>query len=82
MRRQGCVNALLDNRQLLEICDLDPGLEDMLAQVIDRLRLSARSYHKLLRLARSIADLEAANSIEAKHIAEAAACRRSEQKGV
>ena len=80
--RQGCVNALLDNRRLADICALDPGLEDLLAQIIDKLRLSARSYHKLLKLARTIADLEAADGIEAKHIAEAAACRRSEQKGI
>ena len=81
LSRQGCVNALLDNRRLIEICALEPDLEDMLARVIEKLRLSARSYHKLLKLARSIADLAAAERIGPTHIAEAAGCRRSEQKG-
>jgi magnesium chelatase family protein len=78
LARQGCVNAQLDNRRLLQVAVLDADLEKMLAQAIDKLDLSARSYHKLLKLARSIADLAAEDRIAAGHIAEAISCRRSE----
>lgn len=80
LARQGVVNARLDNRRLLEVCRLDAGLEQMLAQAIDKLGLSARSYHKLLKLSRSIADLAGEERIGRGHAAEAISYRRLEKR--
>jgi magnesium chelatase family protein len=79
IKRQGCLNAALDNRGLQRVCRLNSEVETRLANAIDKLRLSARSYHKLLKLARSIADLAQVKDIEAAHLAEAIACRRQER---
>jgi len=80
LARQGCLNARLDIRQLPEVCRLHGGLEQMLAGAIDKLGLSARSYHKLLRMARSIADLAGAGEIDSAHLAEALAYRRRDNR--
>ena len=82
LARQGCVNAQLDQRQISRFCSLQEGLEQMLAQAIDKLGLSARSYHKLLKLARSIADLEGSEQIDRRHLAEAIAYRRQETRRI
>ena len=75
-QRQQCLNANLDNRELQRVCRLDRAVEARLLAAIDKLGLSARSYHKLLKLARSIADLAQQPDIDSNHIAEAIACRR------
>ncbi|HEY5739501.1 MAG TPA: YifB family Mg chelatase-like AAA ATPase [Gammaproteobacteria bacterium] len=78
LSRQACVNAQLDQRKISQVCRLQGGLEQMLAEAIDRLGLSARSYHKLLKLARTIADLADSERIGHAHLAEAIAYRRRE----
>jgi magnesium chelatase family protein len=80
IKRQGCLNSTLDNRGLARVCRLNSEVETRLANAIDKLRLSARSYHKLLKLARSIADLARVKDIEAAHLAEAISCRRHERR--
>jgi magnesium chelatase family protein len=75
-KRQGCLNAHLDNRALQRVCRLDNVAESRLLAAIDKLGQSARSYHKLLKLARSIADLDQRKEIGADDIAEAISCRR------
>jgi magnesium chelatase family protein len=80
LERQGVVNARLDNRRLLEVCRPDRELGQMLAHAIDKLGLSARSYHKLLKLARSIADLAETERIGPEHVAEAISYRRRETR--
>ena len=82
IRRQGCLNAQLDNRELQRVCRLHSEVEIRLANAIDKLRISARSYHKLLKLARSIADLAQAKDIQTAHLAEAIACRRQERRKI
>lgn len=52
-------------------CRVNTESQDLLRHAVDRLGLSARSYHKILKVARSIADLEQKEHIETKHIAEA-----------
>jgi len=79
-KRQGCLNAHLDNRALQQVCRLDSVAESRLMAAIDKLGLSARSYHKLLKLARSIADLAERRDIDADDIAEAISCRRPAQR--
>ncbi len=76
MKRQDCINANLDNQNLLQVCALDENLEQLLLRAIDKLHLSARSYHKLLKLARTIADLAQEELILTDHIAEAISYRQ------
>jgi len=76
LKRQGRLNSVLTNRQMLDFCRLDRKSEETLLYAIDKLRLSARSYHKILRLARTIADLSRAERISETHVAEAITYRR------
>ncbi len=79
LERQGRVNARLSPCDLSRFCALDPTGEEILNRAHDRFRLSARSYHNLLRVARSIADLTGSAGIEAAHIGEALAYRALER---
>ena len=69
--RQGCVNARLDGKALEAHATPDTAGQTLLNQAVSRLGLSARAYHRLLRVARTIADLAGAEQISAPHIAEA-----------
>ena len=70
-RRQGSLNARLDGKALETHAKLDSAGQTLLNQAVSRLGLSARAYHRLLRVARTIADLAGAEQIGAAHIAEA-----------
>ncbi|HEX5092458.1 MAG TPA: YifB family Mg chelatase-like AAA ATPase [Burkholderiales bacterium] len=74
--RQGGPNALLAAPGIAEHCALDAPGEALLKQAIARLGLSARAYHRVLRVARSIADLSGAPRIAPAHLAEAVQYRR------
>jgi len=76
MYRQGLPNALLEGRQLTEVCKLDPIAENKTLSMMERLKLSARAFHKILKVARSIADLEGTNDIAQIHINEAMSYRQ------
>ncbi len=71
LARQGCLNAHLEAGPQASHCRLDRDGENLLQTAADKLRLSARGQHKLLRLARSIADLAADDDITQTHLAEA-----------
>ncbi len=72
---QGTTNASLTPRDLERVAALSEVASNMLAQAAQRLGLSARAYTKVLRVARTIADLAGAASIHAEHIAEAVSLR-------
>jgi magnesium chelatase family protein len=74
--RQGKPNAALTTKEIDRLCAPDKDGEDLLKQAISRLNLSARAYHRVLKLARTIADLENLEKIQGKHIAEAIQYRR------
>ncbi|MHB1353391.1 MAG: YifB family Mg chelatase-like AAA ATPase [Thiobacillus sp.] len=76
MQRQGKANAALGTQDLERFCALDGAGEALLKQAIARLKLSARAYHRVLRLARSIADLAGSDAITTSHLAEAIQYRR------
>jgi magnesium chelatase family protein len=78
--RQGCSNARLANREVERLCALGRGERTLIEQAIERLGLSARAYHRLLRLARTIADLAAAERIETADLAEAIQFRSLDRK--
>jgi magnesium chelatase family protein len=65
------LNAELEGRRLRETCELPPGGRDLLAGALRRRGLSARALHRVMRVARTIADLEAAETVKLAHLAEA-----------
>ena len=76
LQRQGKWNSLLGTRELQAHCVADAEAEALVKQAIARLALSARAYHRVLRVARTIADLAGAEPIGAAHVAEAIQYRR------
>jgi magnesium chelatase family protein len=69
-------NAEADGALLDEIASPDADGRRLLNDAIDRLRLSARGYHRVLRVARTLADLDASAGVRRIHIAEALSYRR------
>ncbi|RIX48393.1 MAG: ATP-dependent protease [Rhodocyclales bacterium GT-UBC] len=74
--RQGKPNARLSAGEVEVHCVPDAAGATLLKQAISRLDLSARAWHRILKVARTIADLSASDSIMAPHIAEAIQYRR------
>ena len=64
-------NAQMSSRQIRKYCDLTPDSERLLENAVNRLGLSARAHDRILKVARTIADLEGAESIANSHISEA-----------
>jgi magnesium chelatase family protein len=76
LARSGVVNALLDDKQLRQHCQLDKGDRKLLETAIDQLGLSARAYHRVLRVSRSIADLAGDAAISRPQLIEALGYRQ------
>jgi magnesium chelatase family protein len=74
--RQGKVNAELTPGEIDRYCEAEDAGKALLRQAIGRLGWSARAYHRVLKLARTIADLAGAEGIGAEHVAEAIQYRR------
>lgn len=79
LQRAGKPNALLGTREMTRDCELRLGDQRLLERAIDKLNLSARAYHRILRLARTIADLAGAAAIDTQHLTEAIGYRRMER---
>ena len=77
LARQGKPNALLAGAEIEALCQPDDNGVKLLRAAIERLRLSARGYHRVLKVARTIADLQRATTIQAPHVAEAIQSRRA-----
>lgn len=75
--RQGCLNSRLNVGDLHGACRVSDEAEQLLATVRRRLDLSARSAQRVVRVARTIADLEISEHVEAGHMAEAVQLRRA-----
>jgi magnesium chelatase family protein len=76
VERQGKPNALLGTKEIDHHCATDREGDQLLRHALARLLLSARGYHRVLRVARTIADLGEKAAITAEHIAEAIQYRR------
>ena len=76
LNRQGKTNSNLRVKEIDQHCALDSASKNLLKQAISRLNLSARAYHRILKVARTIADLAGAEKITNQHIAEAIQYRR------
>jgi len=77
--RQGCTNNELNNSQVEKFCDLSSEDENLLRLAIEKLQLSARAYHRVLKIARTIADLEQQEKIATGHLMEALSYRKLER---
>ena len=78
-RRQGVTNARLDAPGVARHCVPSPAAQALLTQALARLALSARAFHRVAKVSRTIADLADSESIEPEHIAEAVGYRRFDQ---
>ena len=74
--RAGKTNTMLQNDEIEKFCKLQECDGEFLENSIQKLALSARVYHRILKIARTIADLEASDDIERKHLTEALSYRR------
>lgn len=77
IERQGKANAALATAEIDRQCAPDDAGAKLLSAALVRLKLSARAYHRVLKLARTVADLAASETIGSAHIAEAIHYRRN-----
>lgn len=79
LQRAQCVNGRLDAAGTARHCVLSAGDERVLEQAIEQWQLSARSMHRILRVARTIADLDGSEAIARTHLTEAIGYRRMDR---
>lgn len=75
IKRQDCLNQALSPKQLEQFAVLDDASQRMIEMAQQRLNLSARAYHRVLRVARTIADLSQSEMIQSAHLTEALSYR-------
>ena len=80
--RQGRLNGHLDLKGTERRCKPEPNAGRLLEQAMERFGLSARAYHRVLRVARTLADLEGAARIQARHVAEGVQYRALDRSAV
>jgi magnesium chelatase family protein len=78
--KSSSANGQMTARMVKKFCPVDGPAKDLLEQAVERFGLSARAYHRILKLARTIADLEGGKDIEESHIAEAVQYRVLDKK--
>jgi magnesium chelatase family protein len=74
-------NAQMNTKQIRKYCKLDTGSIQLLKTAMERLNLSARAYDRILKVARTIADLEGESAIDSSHISEAIQYRSLDREG-
>jgi magnesium chelatase family protein len=80
LERSGKANAQLGNREIKRDCRLSKSDALMLEQATERLGLSARAHHRILKVARTIADLAGSERIEQAHLGEAISYRKLDRQ--
>ncbi len=75
-QRSSTINSRLRGKAIEQACELGKSERRLLQDAMDQLSLSARAYHRILRVARTIADLAAAETVACHHLAEAIGYRR------
>jgi magnesium chelatase family protein len=73
-------NAGMTSQQTSQFCPLDPAAEQLLQQAMNRLKLSARAFERILKVARTIADLAGQSEINQRHMAEAITYRNLDRE--
>ena len=79
-QRQARANTRLEGASVLEFARADAAAMSLLGAAMQRLALSARAYHRVLRVARTIADLAASVTVHAEHVAEAVTLRQLDRR--
>jgi magnesium chelatase family protein len=79
LARSGKINAVLSGQMVEQVCALAAADKILLENAMHKLGLSARAYHRILRVARTIADLAGSETVMAEHLAEALTYRRLEK---
>ena len=74
-------NAQMSTKQIREFCRMDSNSKELLKNAMERLNLSARAYDRILKVARTIADLDNSESVQGNHIAEAIQYRSLDREG-
>lgn len=72
-------NSEMNNQQIKQFCKLEEDAIDLLKMAISKMNLSARSYHRILKLSRTIADLDKSEMILLKHVSESLQYRAKEE---
>jgi magnesium chelatase family protein len=80
-RKKIYCNAQMGPRDIKQFCQLDKDSQDLLEKAMQRLHLSARAYHRIIKISRTIADLAKTVTIQKNHVAEAVQYRRQEPTG-
>jgi magnesium chelatase family protein len=80
LERAGIPNGALESRDIETFCTPDGRGRQLLHRAMEQLSLSARAYHRILKLARTIADLEGSKTISASHISEAIGYRKLDRR--
>ncbi len=78
--RQNHTNAKLNNREIMAFCKLDREAQQMLTSTLEKLGISARAYHRILKVARTVADLNDSESIQTIHLAQAIQFRKYDRQ--
>lgn len=73
-------NARMNSRHIKQFCEIDPESGALLEKAMDKFGLSARAHARILKIARTIADLEGSSDIEVSHVAEAIQYRTLDRK--
>lgn len=82
LERQGKANNVLEQKEIEVFCPLSDSDYQLVEKAITRLGLSARAYHRILKVARTIADLAGSHDIRTEHLSEAIGYRRFESVGL
>ncbi len=78
--RQGKANHQLSVPELERVCALTPANKNLLEDAIEKLGLSSRAYHRVLKVARTLADMSGSESLETVHISEALGYRTLDRR--
>lgn len=79
IQRQGCINAYLSAKDCERVCLLDNAEQAFLSQTLNRLKLSGRAFHRLLKVARTIADMRQADKTELSDLQQALSFKQTLQ---
>jgi len=80
LQRNSLLNSQLTHEQIDCVCALHKSDQQLLQHAMEKLRLSARAYHRILKLARTLADMDATSEIKTTHLTEAITYRKLDRR--